>query len=235
MVAMLVMLLGASLYAFIVGSIASLLSGLNAERVRYRDRVQTLTHYLQQREVSPELHRRVRGYYEYLWSKHRGVAESELLQDLPRSMQIDIKTQVARNILQHVPLFEYCSPVLRDELLGALQLETFDPGSVVVREGEIGRDIFFVVDGCLQVTSGDRETPYADLRAGEYFGYLSVVLKERRTASVVAESYCDLLRLAQRDYNAIMEAYPEFRDVLAQAAAHKTEKMADLVLEGVVL
>lgn len=235
LVAMIVMLLGASLYAFVVGSIASVLSALNAERTRYRDRLQSLMLYLQQRGVSSELHQRVRGYYDYLWAKHRGVTETELLKDLPQSLQIDIKTQVARNILQHVPLFEFCGPVLRDELLGALKLETFDPGSTVVRDGEIGRDIFFVVDGRLTVRAGEKETAIAQLEAGEYFGYLSVVLNERRTASVIADGYCDLLRLRQEDYNAIMESYPEFRDVLAKAAANKTEKMADLVLEGVVL
>jgi hypothetical protein len=32
-----------------------------------------------------------------------------------------------------------------------------------------------------------------------------------------------------------MLAYPEFREALSQAAAHKTDKMAELVLEGVVL
>jgi len=234
-VAMVVMLMGASLYAFVIGSIASLLSGLNAERTRYRDRMLSVTHYLQQQGVSPDLHQRVRRFYEYLWGKHRGVAENELFQDLPRSLQIDIKTQVAANILRHVPLFEFCTPALRDELLAALQLETFDPGSVIVREGETGRHIYFVVDGTLQVIRSDRDEPYAELRAGEYFGYLSVVLKERRTASVVATGYCDLLRLSQGDYQAIMDAYPEFREVLSKAAANKTEKMAELVIEGVVL
>lgn len=235
LVAMVVMLLGASLYAFIVGSIASVLSGMNAERTRYRDRMQALMVYLQQRNVPPELHHRVRGYYDYLWAKHRGATESELLKDLPRSLQLDIKNQVAANILRRVPLFEFCSPVLRDELVGLLQLETFDPGSVVVREGEIGRDIFFIVDGRLTVNSADRSRPHAVLEPGEYFGYLSVLLNERRTASVVAEGYCDLMRLRQTDYQAIMERYPEFREVLTKAAAKKTEKMASLVLEGVVL
>lgn len=235
LVAMIVMLLGASLYAFIIGSIASLLSSLNIEKTRHRDKVQNLSYYLQQRGASIDLNNRVRGYYDYLWSKRRGVAESDLLNDLPRALQIEIKEQLARQVIQQVPLFEFCSTVLKMELLGALQLESYGPGIAVVREGEKASDIFFIIDGNLAVTAEGNSEINVELGPGEYFGYLSLVLNERRTASVVAKDYCDLMRLSQRDYNAIMESYPEFRDALSSAAAHKTEKMAELVLEGVVL
>ena len=235
LVAMLVMLLGASLYAFLVGSIASLLSSLNVERNRHRDRVQNLSYYLQQRGVPADLNNRVRGYYEYLWSKRRGLAESELLEDLPRGLQIEIKEKLAGQIIKQVPLFEFCSDVLKMELLSALTLESYGPGSVVAREGQQPGDIFFIVDGVLNVRSHEADNCMAELGAGEYFGYLSLVLNERRTASVIAITYCDVMRLSQADYNSIMQAYPEFREALSKAAAHKTEKMAELVLEGVVL
>jgi len=234
LVAMVVMLLGASLYAYIVGSIASLLSSLNAEKSRHRDRAQNLSYYLQQRGVSPDLNRRVQGYYEYLWARRRGLAESEILSDLPRALQIEVKEQLAQQVLQQVALFRHCSAVLKMELLSALQLESYGPGSKVVSEGEKPGDIIFVVDGELAISSVSLSTQ-ATLGPGEYFGYLSLVLNERRTASVVAVTYCDVMRLARHDYDAIMVAYPEFREALSEAAANKTEKMAELVLEGVVL
>lgn len=235
LVAMLVMLLGASLYAFLIGSIASLLSSLNVEKNRHRDRAQNLSYYLQQRGVSPDLNNRVRGYYEYLWTKRRGLAESEILSDLPRGLQIEIKEKLAEQILEQVPLFEFCSAVLKMELLSALHLESYGPGSVIVNEGERPGDIFFIVDGTLEVRCEGNESLRAELGAGEYFGYLSLVLGERRTATVRSTSYCDVMRLSQADYDSIMAAYPEFRQALKEAAAHKTEKMAELVLEGVVL
>jgi len=235
LVAMLVMLLGASLYAFIVGSIASLLSSLNLEKNRHRDRAQNLSFYLQQRGVPAELNNRVTGYYEYLWSKRRGLAESEILSDLPRGLQIEIKEQLAHQILKQVPLFGFCSRVLKMELLSALHLESYGPGSIVASEGEQPGDVFFIVEGRLSVRSQSIGPLNAELEAGEYFGYLSLVLNERRTASVVATTYSDIMRLSRADYDAIMLAYPEFREALSQAAAHKTDKMAELVLEGVVL
>jgi cAMP-dependent protein kinase regulator len=124
---------------------------------------------------------------------------------------------------------------MRKQLLSAMSLETHDPGSLIVEEGELGDDIYFIVEGELTVVGVDDKKSYPKLGPGDYFGYLSIVLKERRTASVRAETYCDLMRLHGKDYDTIKEAYPEIKEVLKQAASANTEKMSELILLGAVL
>ena len=73
------------------------------------------------------------------------------------------------------------------------------------------------------------------LKDGDYFGDLSLILGEKRTASVKALSYCEIFILTREDFNRIRKEYPEFRDVLKKMSSEKTEKISELVLDGVVL
>ena len=68
-----IMLIGASTYAFIIGNIASLASNLDAARASFFNRIEAISQYLHSRQVPPQLNEQVRNYYEYLWAHHRGV------------------------------------------------------------------------------------------------------------------------------------------------------------------
>jgi voltage-gated potassium channel len=184
-VAIAVMLLGASMYAFIIGNVASLLGHLDAGKVNHWRKMETVTEYLRSRHVPKNLLTRVRDYYEYLWAKHRGMPEQDLVGDLPESLRLELLLSLVRELLVNVPLFKYCEPPLRDALLMELKPRTYDPGSQVAREGDVGREIFFICQGEVEVVmEGDKRI--ALLEGGDYFGHMSILLKEKRTASAVA-------------------------------------------------
>ena len=73
------------------------------------------------------------------------------------------------------------------------------------------------------------------LEAGEHFGDLSLMLGEKRTAGVRATTYCDVFVLDREDFNRIKDQYSELRDVLKSVSGEKSERMSELVLEGVIL
>ena len=62
----LVALLGVSMYAFIIGKIASLFSNIDAAKADFWNRIEALNQYLRSRDVPPNLNEQVRNYYEYL-------------------------------------------------------------------------------------------------------------------------------------------------------------------------
>ena len=70
---------------------------------------------------------------------------------------------------------------------------------------------------------------------GDYFGDLSLLMNECRTASVRTLTYCEVFILKGSDFNRIKNDYPEFKEVIKKISAEKTEKTMALVMEGVVL
>lgn len=235
LVAMVLMLIGASLFVFIVGSIASLLNTLHANRNAYRERAESVGDYLRARQVPAELFNKVRHFFDYRWDRFGGLEETALLSDLPEPLRLEIILHLARDVIEKVPLFRYCSTALRNALLVSLQPQTYPPDSVVAREGERGRCIFFVTAGSVEIFSQTQETRFGLLEAGDYFGHLSLVLDEPRTASVRATDYCEMLLLHKQDYERLNAEFPEFRAALGKTADSSTEKMSELVLGGVVL
>lgn len=233
--ASIIMLMGASLYAFIIGGVASLLSNLQAARSSYSEHMESVEQYLRARRVPAHLGIRVHDFYEYLWHRHKGLNEKSLLQDLPESLRLDILLHLARDVLAHVPLFRHSTPVLRNKLLLALKPATFGPGNYLVREGEMGKCIYFITSGEVEIIAGEEEKSFGTMSPGDYFGYLSLALGEQCSGSIRACGYCEVLILDKASYDDISSEYPEFLKVMKTVSAERSEQASELLLEGIVL
>jgi voltage-gated potassium channel len=117
----------------------------------------------------------------------------------------------------------------------ALRLETYAPEDEIVREGEVGEKICFISQGKAEITTNEGGIVHGTLEDGDYFGDLSLILGEKRTASVKALTYCEIFILIKEDFNGIKDKYPEIREVLKKMSSEKTDKIAALVLKGITL
>jgi len=232
---MFVMLMGASFYAFIIGNVASLFSNIDFVKSRHRNRIEAVMQYLQYRKVPGNLSVRVRNFYDYMWERRRGIHEDTFLKELPEPLSLDIMHHLTRDFLENVPLFKQATPALRNVLLMALALRTYGPDDFIVREGQTGREIFFISQGAAEIASGNGEKRYGVLKEGDYFGHLSLILQEKRTASVKAITYCEVFVLAGNEFSRIKNEYPEFNEIFNSMASKKALKTSSLILERLVL
>ena len=131
--------------------------------------------------------------------------------------------------LKGVPLFASLS---RKELL---QLERLcedlevQPGRVLCKEGEIGREFFVLVDGKVQVIRKGRRV--ATLTGGDFVGEISPVTELPRTATVTAETPVRLFVLTSREFHAVLDRNPKVeRKVLRALARRLAETSSDPTL-----
>ncbi len=87
----------------------------------------------------------------------------------------------------------------------------FGPGDVIFNEGDPGEVLFVIQSGEVEISrhglSGRRAV--ARLVAGEFFGEMSVVVGEARTARAVAVTECRLLELDAETLEAMCVERPE--------------------------
>jgi CRP/FNR family transcriptional regulator, cyclic AMP receptor protein len=101
------------------------------------------------------------------------------------------------------------------ELLVSMLVECrFDAGATVVAEGEPGRSMYVVHSGELVVSKSadaDRVIRMARLEPGDFFGEMTLIEMQNRSATVVAESPTVLYELTARQlytyYKADIHAY----------------------------
>ena len=64
---------------------------------------------------------------------------------------------------------------------------------------------------------------------------MTIILGEKRTASVRAITYCEIFVLSKVDFNFFKSEYPEFKDVLMKISSEKSEKYMHLIMDNIVL
>jgi serine/threonine-protein kinase len=91
---------------------------------------------------------------------------------------------------------------VRHFLRGGLHLprRVFTPGSIIIREGDVGDAAYMIVSGRCKVTRrvGDGHELLGTMGAGDVFGEVALLLEEPRAATIEAEDNVTVLVLDQR-------------------------------------
>jgi uridine kinase len=80
------------------------------------------------------------------------------------------------------------------------------PGTILLREGELERAMYFLLDGEVQIVQG--EVNVGVVFPGGYFGELALILGRPRAASVVSSTPVRVARLDYAGYRGLAAAHP---------------------------
>lgn len=217
------MIFGVAVYGFAIGSVASLLTKINPARTHFRENMERLDAFMQYKSLPKHLRKRLTEYYTYLWEQRLGYDEASILASLPPSLKMEVSLHLKREIIEKVPLFNDAGDDFIKEIALEIKPVVYLPGDFVVQAGERGDDMFFVSRGELEVLSKDGQTVLARLKDGDFFGEIALILRQSRSASVRALTYCDLYRLDRDLFDRVLARYPE---VAAKIEARAKERHA---------
>jgi small-conductance mechanosensitive channel/CRP-like cAMP-binding protein len=129
----------------------------------------------------------------------------------------------ARNILRREPLFQCLSDVELDELLPRGRLEHFGRGEKIIEQGEEGTSMFILVDGEATVTvdHGNETTRVGGLHAGECFGEMSLLTGQKRSATVMANTDCEVVEIGKAVLANSLKQKPELLHKLSDLLAKR--------------
>jgi len=104
----------------------------------------------------------------------------------------------------------------------------FEPGEIIVRQGEIGDRFYVIVSGRVAVVreeegGGGSARPIAELGPGEHFGEVALLDDVPRTATVRAALPTDVLCVGRGDFAAVARSLTLLRAGLHDAAARRAQ------------
>lgn len=213
--------IGAGLYGYVIAIFASLIANLDSARRKFSEQIDEINTFMRFRKIPADLQKQIRSYYDYLWESRRGYNESHVLADLPDSLKLKVSIFINKSMLEKVPLFEGAGDALVEELLMHLKPAIFTPGDYVFRTGDVGDCMYFVNNGRVQVVSSDGNTVFATLSPGSYFGETALLMNQPRNACVRAVDYVDLYTLNRTTLGEILEKFPAFQKHLHELAAER--------------
>lgn len=126
-------------------------------------------------------------------------------------------------LLRDQPLFHGVTDEHLQFLISQSPIQQYGRGELIIREGESGSSMFVLICGSAKVSvlASTKATTIASLKGGECFGEMSLLTGEARTASVVAESDCEVFEITKSTFARIVEQDPQLLPRLSEMLARR--------------
>jgi small-conductance mechanosensitive channel len=128
-------------------------------------------------------------------------------------------------VLATTDLFAPLSPEIRNEIAAACSLTSYGNGEAIVRQGEPGQSMFIVADGEVRVVLEPAGEEVARTPRGGYFGEMSLLTGEPRSATVLAVGDVSVIELNADLFRRLGAQYPT---AIEQMAVSAMARRADL-------
>ncbi|XP_074113235.1 uncharacterized protein LOC141536538 isoform X2 [Cotesia typhae] len=233
------LLFGLLLFATVLGHVANIVTSVSAARKEFQAKLDGVKTYMRMRRVPNHLQIKVIKWFDYLWLTQKCSDEEKAVSCLPDKLKAEIAINVHLDTLRRVEIFQNTEAGFLCELVLRLRPVLFSPGDYICRKGEVGKEMYIVNRGRLQVVADNGKTVLATLKAGSYFGEISILnmgtagkeCGNRRTASVRSVGYSDLFVLSKKDMWDVLKEYPAARVRLEAIAVKRLEKYKRAPLE----
>ena len=128
--------------------------------------------------------------------------------------------------LRSVELFATLTDDQRLQLMRGLRPALYAAGEIIVREGDRDTSMFVVLRGEAAVSLAGTDGHVARLRAGDFFGEMSLLTGEPRTATVSAATDCEVIEIGVDAFRAVVVADPAVLDRVSAAVEARRAGLA---------
>ena len=141
------------------------------------------------------------------------------------------------SLLESVPIFSDLSKSDLTKISDRMTHRKFNKNQMILLEDDLGQTFFVIATGSVKITrlSDDgREVILAMLGEADFFGEMSLLDGDGRSANVVALEASEVLTLARNEFLDILEQYPKISISLLEELTNRLRK-SDQQIESLSL
>ncbi|HEX6463987.1 MAG TPA: cyclic nucleotide-binding domain-containing protein [Vicinamibacterales bacterium] len=128
------------------------------------------------------------------------------------------RVEEEERMLASVDLFASLSPEIRHQIAVASPTTVYGSGETIVRQGDEGQSMFVVMSGCATVMLEPSRDEVARIQTGGYFGEMSLLTGEPRSATVLATGDVAVVEIGADLFRRIAAVHPEAIEEIGVAA-----------------
>ena len=219
------MLIGTSVFAYVVGSVCGIVASMDKKSAEHHDLMDTLNAMSRELRLGEALQMRLRDYFRY---KHTSTNMDEwhtMLERMSPSLRGEVAMRQCGKWINNVPFFRGAPDLFVVDVALKLKSMTFPQGEEIVRAGALSTRLYIVERG---VVGGKGRV----FTSGKTFGEEVLNGGEAPTAFTArAMTYCDVFALEGREIDEIASAFPVMQTRLRVAGCRGMMKDAMVALE----
>jgi len=139
--------------------------------------------------------------------------------------------------LRNVPIFTDLTDSDLTKIASKMVPRVYEKGQMILLEESTGETFFIITQGAVKVTrlsAEGREVILAILGESDFFGEMSLLDGEGRSANIVANEDAKVLTLSRNDFLDCLESYPKIAIALLEELATRLRK-SDQQIESLSL
>jgi CRP/FNR family cyclic AMP-dependent transcriptional regulator len=131
-------------------------------------------------------------------------------------MSVRANVETFRNI----PIFSGCDPAHLQLLAFSAVGENFEPGSILVQQGQTGTAAYLVLSGQAEISTDDKG-PLGEVGPGSFLGQVAMIGASPYSVTVRALDLVSTARIDRDLFLRVAQEFPEFGNAVLRTLARK--------------
>jgi len=110
-----------------------------------------------------------------------------------------------------------------DLFRGSRKARKIGSGQTLFKVGDVGSEMFVVLEGSVDILLG--KTIVEIVRPGGIVGEMALIDEERRSATVVTRTQCEVVALSRADFDRLLHERPEFGRHVLKVTVQRLRRM----------
>ena len=135
--------------------------------------------------------------------------------------------EACKVLLGEIPIFSHLSEEERDPVAERMEEKIYGAGEALVRKGDTGKTFYVILEGSTSVHLGPetRSPEVAVLKRGDYFGEMSLLTGEPRSATVMAVNDCRVMELSHVVLRDLLKEKKNLAEDFAKALKERADEL----------
>lgn len=225
-ICMILMLFGISFYSFLVGTLSSLISSIDAKAIRISAKLDFLEKFCKENFIPESVFRTMKkftksnGEYELMEEEKR----LEIISHMPKDKRYEIVMGMFGELPKKVFFFQEQSISLIIDIVPRLNLKLTNVNEFVYKKGEHPTGIYFIAKGRVSFLYNNDLISFKTMIQGSYFGEIEIIEKSLVKFSACCETECSLLVMSEQLWNYLLMKFPDTGAEVKRIAKMKNMK-----------
>ncbi|CAG9311826.1 unnamed protein product [Blepharisma stoltei] len=195
--------------SFTVGSLSSMLAGLDTKEKNLISKLEIIDEFAKDAHLSLDLRQKLRKALKYS-TEQQGyslTAKQNILNEIPRNLRYEVSIEMHKGAAKNLPFFKNKDQVFVSSIVPFLRDVFFEQGSLFYSEGEYADEIYFLIGGRANYIQKSGVV-YKSIQKDSYFGDIEVLFGIDRKYTIQAALDCDVLVMAKDLVKIIEREFP---------------------------